>query len=69
MVEWNNVQSSEDVSELMSAVERFHDWYLAGFSFDKPQVTHSTTEHDEIYAKLLDEHFAEKYPDLFAANK
>jgi hypothetical protein len=182
MVGWNNVQSSEDVSKLMNAVECFHDWYLAGFSFDslgrasadnlnlscdthetdlltltfrydsadengawpelemqftgvvamkfnpadaapfhacnlqktargwvfcndgalsaeeiakptaidanilvvsqsvkwrhklahlahQPQVGPSTTEHDEIYAKLLDEHFAEKYPDLFAANK
>lgn len=181
-MEWNNVQSSEDISELMSEVERFHDWYLAGFSFNplgrasvdrlnlsrdthetdlltltfrydsadesgawpelemqftgvvamkfnpadaapfhacnlqktargwvfcndgtlsaeeianptaidanilvvsqsvkwrhklahlanQPQVTPSTTENDEIYAKLLDEHFAEKYPDLFAANK
>jgi addiction module RelB/DinJ family antitoxin len=35
----------------------------------KSQVTPSLTENSEVYASMLDAHYAEKYPDLFAANE
>ncbi len=31
---WTNINSINDVDSLMKTVGHFHDWYLAGFTFD-----------------------------------
>lgn len=33
-MEWINVETKKDIKNLMERVEEFHDWYVAGFSYD-----------------------------------
>ncbi|MCI9262123.1 hypothetical protein [uncultured Adlercreutzia sp.] len=33
-MDWNIVRNKEDVARLLARVEGFHDWYVAGFSYD-----------------------------------
>lgn len=32
--EWIDIKTEEDVRQLMERVEGFHDWYVAGFTYD-----------------------------------
>lgn len=32
---WIKLTAEEDVELLMEHVDRFHDWYVAGFSYDQ----------------------------------
>lgn len=33
-MDWITLNNSDDVAKLLSRVEGFHDWYVAGFSYD-----------------------------------
>ncbi len=33
-MDWITIQGKEDVERLLARVEGFHDWYVAGFSYD-----------------------------------
>lgn len=33
-MEWIDIETKKDVDALLERVEQFHDWYVAGFSYD-----------------------------------
>lgn len=33
-MEWIDIETKKDVDALLERVEQFHDWYVAGFTYD-----------------------------------